>query len=142
MRGNRPVLTMIIMAAAATDFLDGRIARAFHQVSKIGRILDPLADKAMQAVMLACLMVALSAGKAGSDPVCGEGNLYACDGLEGHDGDRSDRRSTVAWKVEYRSFLCGRHGSDGGSETSVLDGKRTDRSMCGMYGNVLCDVCI
>ena len=47
---------MIIMAAAATDFLDGRIARAFHQVSKIGRILDPLADKAMQAVMLACLM--------------------------------------------------------------------------------------
>ena len=37
MRGNRPVLTMIIMAAAATDFLDGRIARAFHQVSKIGR---------------------------------------------------------------------------------------------------------
>lgn len=56
MRGNRTVLTMIIMAAAATDFLDGRIARSFHQVSKIGRILDPLADKAMQAVMLACLM--------------------------------------------------------------------------------------
>ena len=46
----------IILAAAATDFLDGRIARSFNQISRIGRLLDPLADKAMQAVMLACLM--------------------------------------------------------------------------------------
>ena len=56
MRGNRQVLTMIILAAAATDFLDGRIARSFNQISRIGRLLDPLADKAMQAVMLACLI--------------------------------------------------------------------------------------
>ena len=56
MRGNRPALTMIILAAAATDFLDGRIARSFNQISRIGRLLDPLADKAMQAVMLACLI--------------------------------------------------------------------------------------
>ena len=31
MRGNRQVLTMIILAAAATDFLDGRIARSFNR---------------------------------------------------------------------------------------------------------------
>ena len=28
----------------------------FNQISRIGRLLDPLADKAMQAVMLACLI--------------------------------------------------------------------------------------
>lgn len=56
MRGNRPVLTVIILAAVVTDLLDGRIARSFNKISRIGRILDPLADKAMQAVMLACLM--------------------------------------------------------------------------------------
>ena len=47
---------MIIILAAVTDFLDGRIARSFHQVSRVGRVLDPVADKAMQGVMLACLM--------------------------------------------------------------------------------------
>ena len=55
-RANRSFLVMIIILAAATDFLDGRIARSFHQVSRVGRVLDPVADKAMQGVMLACLM--------------------------------------------------------------------------------------
>lgn len=55
-RANRSFLVMIIILAAATDFLDGRIARSFHQVSRVGRVLDPVADKAMQSVMLACLM--------------------------------------------------------------------------------------
>ena len=47
---------MIILIAAATDLADGKIARTFHQISKVGRALDPLADKAMQGVMIACLM--------------------------------------------------------------------------------------
>ena len=55
-RTNRSFLVMIIILAAVTDFLDGRIARSFHQVSRVGRVLDPVADKAMQGVMLACLM--------------------------------------------------------------------------------------
>ena len=55
-RENRSLLVMIILLAAATDFLDGRIARSFNQISRVGRVLDPVADKAMQGVMLACLM--------------------------------------------------------------------------------------
>ena len=52
----RTVLVMLILAAAATDVLDGRIARSFDSVSRVGQILDPVADKAMQGVMLAYLV--------------------------------------------------------------------------------------
>jgi CDP-diacylglycerol--glycerol-3-phosphate 3-phosphatidyltransferase len=35
----------IIMIAIATDFLDGFLARKLHQVTDIGKIIDPIADK-------------------------------------------------------------------------------------------------
>lgn len=52
----RRLLVVLILAAAATDFLDGRIARSFHSVSRIGKLLDPLADRVMQGVMIAYLI--------------------------------------------------------------------------------------
>ena len=52
----RALLIVFVIAAAATDILDGRIARSFNSVSRFGRILDPIADKAMQGVMLAYLI--------------------------------------------------------------------------------------
>ena len=52
----RPLLVLLVIAAAATDILDGRIARSFNSVSKFGRVLDPVADKAMQGVMLVYLV--------------------------------------------------------------------------------------
>lgn len=55
-REYRGVLVLLMFAAAATDVLDGRIARSFDRVSRVGRVLDPVADKAMQGVMLACLV--------------------------------------------------------------------------------------
>lgn len=49
------VLAVLLIGAAVTDFLDGKIARIFRQVSRIGKILDPLSDKLMQGAILICL---------------------------------------------------------------------------------------
>src|SRR5690606_8368049 len=36
---------VIFLSAAATDFLDGYIARSRRQVTTLGKLLDPIADK-------------------------------------------------------------------------------------------------
>jgi CDP-diacylglycerol--glycerol-3-phosphate 3-phosphatidyltransferase len=35
----------VLMVSGVTDYLDGRLARAWGQVSRIGQLLDPLADR-------------------------------------------------------------------------------------------------
>ncbi|MBI1376168.1 MAG: CDP-alcohol phosphatidyltransferase family protein [Frankiales bacterium] len=37
---------VLLMVSGATDYLDGRIARATGQISRLGQLLDPLADRA------------------------------------------------------------------------------------------------
>lgn len=46
----------IFVVAAATDFLDGRIARARREVSALGAALDTLADKLLAATALVLLV--------------------------------------------------------------------------------------
>lgn len=47
------VLTgVLLLVSGITDLLDGYIARTFHMISDLGKILDPVADKATQAVVL------------------------------------------------------------------------------------------
>ena len=36
---------LILVISSLTDFLDGQIARRFHQVSRLGQLLDPAADR-------------------------------------------------------------------------------------------------
>ncbi|MBQ6815175.1 MAG: CDP-alcohol phosphatidyltransferase family protein [Lachnospiraceae bacterium] len=43
---------LIVMAASATDVIDGWIARHFNMVTDWGKFIDPLADKLMQLAML------------------------------------------------------------------------------------------
>lgn len=46
---------VILILSGLTDILDGWIARNFNQVSDLGKIIDPVADKLTQAVVLLCL---------------------------------------------------------------------------------------
>lgn len=50
------VVTVIFTFAAATDWLDGYLARRLHQTSAFGAFLDPVADKLMVAVALVLLV--------------------------------------------------------------------------------------
>lgn len=50
------VACAVFAGASLTDYLDGYIARTFHQVSSLGRFLDPVADKIMVAVALMMLV--------------------------------------------------------------------------------------
>ena len=50
----RAALVLFILGAL-TDCLDGYLARRLNQMSEIGRMLDPIADKVMVTVMLLAL---------------------------------------------------------------------------------------
>ncbi len=47
----------ILILSGLTDIVDGFIARHYHMISDLGKVLDPIADKLTQAVVLVCLMV-------------------------------------------------------------------------------------
>ena len=45
----------LLIFSGVTDLLDGIIARRFDQVSEVGKLLDPIADKLTQVAVLFCL---------------------------------------------------------------------------------------
>lgn len=47
----------ILAVSCLTDALDGKIARHFGMISNLGKILDPLADKATQFTLILCLAI-------------------------------------------------------------------------------------
>ena len=46
----------LFILAALTDYIDGKLARAWQQESNFGRMLDPIADKAMVVIALAVIV--------------------------------------------------------------------------------------
>jgi CDP-diacylglycerol--glycerol-3-phosphate 3-phosphatidyltransferase/cardiolipin synthase len=58
----------IYVAAAITDFFDGYLARKWQQQSSLGRMLDPIADKVLVAVVLLVLS---------ASPILSGGHLWA-----------------------------------------------------------------
>ncbi|MCX7984053.1 MAG: CDP-alcohol phosphatidyltransferase family protein [Bacteroidetes bacterium] len=54
---NRVYAVILILVALATDFLDGYFARLYHQVTEVGKVLDPLADKIAIGVYAIVLVI-------------------------------------------------------------------------------------
>ena len=48
---------LLLIAAGISDWLDGKIARAWNQQSRLGRLLDPAADRLYIAATLAALAI-------------------------------------------------------------------------------------
>ena len=46
------IAAMILAVSCLTDLVDGKIARHFNMISTLGKILDPLADKATQFTLI------------------------------------------------------------------------------------------
>ena len=45
----------ILAVSCLTDMIDGKIARRFNMISTVGKILDPVSDKATQFTLILCL---------------------------------------------------------------------------------------
>lgn len=48
---------IVITVAALTDLFDGKIARKYNQISALGKILDPIADKLSQMAIVVVLII-------------------------------------------------------------------------------------
>lgn len=51
----RILALVIYVVAAASDWLDGYLARAWNQYSDLGRMLDPIADKLLVGILITAL---------------------------------------------------------------------------------------
>ena len=53
--GDHRLAALILVVSCLTDAVDGWIARRFQMISTLGKILDPVADKATQFTLTYCL---------------------------------------------------------------------------------------
>ena len=58
--GHNLIALGVFIVASCTDFVDGYVARHYHQVSNFGKFLDPLADKLL---VIACMLIFLEWGR-------------------------------------------------------------------------------
>lgn len=45
----------VLVISGLTDMLDGKIARKYNQITELGKIVDPIADKLTQCAIMICL---------------------------------------------------------------------------------------
>lgn len=55
--GRQVAALVIFLIVQLTDLLDGMIARRFGQVTNLGKLLDPLADKLLLLSVLTCFVI-------------------------------------------------------------------------------------
>ncbi len=57
LNGNLPAAVTTLVISGVTDMLDGLIARRFNQITDLGKMLDPFADKLTQGVVALCIAI-------------------------------------------------------------------------------------
>lgn len=57
LNGNTCVAVVLVLFSGFSDLFDGMIARRFNQVTELGKMLDPFADKFTQGVIALCLAI-------------------------------------------------------------------------------------
>lgn len=57
LRGHVVGAVIVLVASGVTDMLDGLIARHFGQITDLGKMLDPFADKLTQGVVALCVAI-------------------------------------------------------------------------------------
>ena len=58
--GNYLWAILVLAFSGFTDFLDGKIARKFNQISTLGKLLDPIADKLSQMTIAVVFYITFS----------------------------------------------------------------------------------
>jgi len=56
-KDDRSSAAYLLAALGATDWVDGYVARHFHQVSTLGKVLDPLADRLLLVVAVFAIAI-------------------------------------------------------------------------------------
>jgi cardiolipin synthase len=56
-RDDRANAAWLLGGLGATDWVDGYIARHFNQVSTLGKVLDPVADRVLLLTAAACILI-------------------------------------------------------------------------------------
>jgi cardiolipin synthase len=56
-RDNRAAAAWLLAVLGATDWVDGYIARRWNQVSELGKVLDPVADRVMLIVAMVAMLI-------------------------------------------------------------------------------------
>lgn len=69
---------LLLMAAGASDYADGKIARAWDQSSRLGQLLDPLADRLYILATLVALVARDGLPLAFAVAIVGRDALLAC----------------------------------------------------------------
>ena len=57
LNGHQIAAIVTLVVSGSTDLFDGKIARRFNQVSELGKILDPVADKITQITIAVLLFI-------------------------------------------------------------------------------------
>jgi len=102
-RENRLGAALLLAGLGATDWVDGYIARHFNQVSDLGKVLDPIADKVLLVVAMVAILIDGSVPAVIFWPAIGREVLVA--GTTVLLGAMGARRIDVSWAGKAGTLL-------------------------------------